>query len=53
MTDKELSDAALLEFAAIEHGSATIKLVAGDLLIGNVHFRSRNGRVCATPRVRD
>jgi hypothetical protein len=45
MTDKELCDAALLELAAIERGTATVKLVAGDPLIGDVHYRSSNGWV--------
>lgn len=43
MTNDELCDAALLELTAIERGTAGVKLVAGDPLIGDVQFRSSNG----------
>lgn len=43
MTKEELCDAAVLELTAIERGDATVKLVSGDPLIGDVHFRSSNG----------
>jgi len=43
MTKKELCDAAVLELTAIERGDSTVKLVSGDPLIGDVHFRSSNG----------
>lgn len=43
MTEEELCDGALEELAAIERGTVTVTLVEGDVLVGDVHYRTSRG----------
>lgn len=43
MTREHLYEAALQELHRIEEGTSTIELIAGDILLGDVQYRTGNG----------
>jgi hypothetical protein len=43
MTNEDLHEAALQELQRIEKGTSTIELIGGDILLGDVQYRTSNG----------
>lgn len=43
MTQEEVHEAALQELHRIEQGASTVELIAGNILLGDVQYRTSNG----------